>query len=253
MKVPDEGRIGVEEDLFLLCLRHWDLFSSFHYSTYSSTKLKTWSEPGKRRLKLLFAQMGIHLEQATKKYVYMDSSIKTRLLSDLKDVAPKYGLEDITFRSFQLSHGYRYNLTAADLVYGVTALLEAPVEDAAEQQQQQHDSFFTALTAMSLVGWEEVQRGMDMAIRLQQAIINLGSQALRRTGAGSVETHGKLKRRGQFYSLTLPPQVSTADAALVAHPLALQRLVYFIKDAQRVRPHSEDGGWGMGDGEWGMG
>ena len=59
-----------------MCLPRWNLFDSMVYSSYPCTKLQTWSEPGMRRLKLLFGELGIRHSEAKQKFTFM--SQKTR-------------------------------------------------------------------------------------------------------------------------------------------------------------------------------
>jgi len=59
-----------------MCLQRWNLFDSMVCSTYPCTKLQTWSEPGMRRVRLLFGEMGIGHSEAKQKFPYMTT--KTR-------------------------------------------------------------------------------------------------------------------------------------------------------------------------------
>ena len=54
----------------------------------------------------------------------MALSYKKTLPSKLADLAPKYNMPDILFPSFDRAYGYTANLTASDVVYSITALLD---------------------------------------------------------------------------------------------------------------------------------
>ena len=59
----------------------------------------------------------------------MKPQYQRSLQQKLQENAPQYGLSDVTFRSFQLNRGWSRvasDLTAADAVSAVTALLESP-------------------------------------------------------------------------------------------------------------------------------
>lgn len=56
----------------------------------------------------------------------MDMDLKQHLRQRMESIAPEYGFEELTYTSFVRSFGFRSQpLCAADVVEGVTALLEA--------------------------------------------------------------------------------------------------------------------------------
>lgn len=55
----------------------------------------------------------------------MDMDLKKQLLSKLSDIAPEYGLVELSYPSFMRCYGYRSQpLSAADAVEAVSALLD---------------------------------------------------------------------------------------------------------------------------------
>lgn len=54
----------------------------------------------------------------------MTLEYKRSLSSKLSNMAPKYNMSDIIFPSFDRSYGYSANLSASDVVYAMTALLD---------------------------------------------------------------------------------------------------------------------------------
>jgi cell division control protein 45 len=55
----------------------------------------------------------------------MDMDLKNVLLAKLNDVAPEYGLVELSYPSFMRCYGYRSQpLSAADAVEGISALLD---------------------------------------------------------------------------------------------------------------------------------
>jgi hypothetical protein len=48
----------------LMLFRHWTLFDAFCYSPYVAPRLQTWRPGGKEAVSLLFANMGVSIEQA---------------------------------------------------------------------------------------------------------------------------------------------------------------------------------------------
>ncbi|CAI5518854.1 unnamed protein product, partial [Closterium sp. Naga37s-1] len=241
VKLPDMGRIQFQHELRLMCLPRWNLFDSLLYSSYPATKLKTWTEPGLRRLRLLLGQLGIPHAQAKQRYPFMPAATRSRLKDDVQRFGPSHGLSDMCYRAFHRYNGYKFHVSASDVVYGITALLEshspAPTGLAGGDNGAAHahtnDSFWTALSALHLRGWQQLEEGMDLAIRMQAALVRQGSLAIAKKGAIR-STCG----RHRFRYMLLDDH---SDARLIAHPLALTRLLLFLMDAlkeqgERPRP-----------------
>jgi cell division control protein 45 len=67
----------------------------------------------------------------------MDISLKTTLRTQLDSIAPEYGLVESTYPSFMRAFGYRCpQLSAADAVEGLNALLEAATGVRIEVEQE---------------------------------------------------------------------------------------------------------------------
>ena len=63
--------------------------------------------------------------QTQQPYSHMDMDLKNVLLAKLNDVAPEYGLLELSYPSFMRCYGYRSQpLSAADAVEGISALLD---------------------------------------------------------------------------------------------------------------------------------
>ncbi|RLN34558.1 hypothetical protein C2845_PM03G10340 [Panicum miliaceum] len=61
IRASKTSRIAYEDEPRLMLLREWSLFDSMLCSSYVATKLKTWSDNGLKKLKLLLARMGFPL------------------------------------------------------------------------------------------------------------------------------------------------------------------------------------------------
>ncbi|KAH7307613.1 hypothetical protein KP509_22G068600 [Ceratopteris richardii] len=224
VRIPDVSRISYEDEPRLMLLREWNLYDSMICSSYVATKLKTWSDNGLKRLRLLLAKMGIALVECQQKFQYMSSDMKKRLKEEFQKLLPEYGLSDLYYRSFQRLHGYSSKVSAADVVYGVTALLES------WGGNHHTDHFWNAYKALSLNNLEDLQLGMHRAISTQRATLRQGSLAITRKGY--------IKSARGFRWLKLE---DGSDAELLAHPLSLTKFCYFLMDAlkekgARVKP-----------------
>ncbi|GFZ13474.1 cell division cycle 45 [Actinidia rufa] len=218
---PDSSRIAYEDEPKLMLLQEWNLFDSMLCSSYIATKLKTWSDNGMKKLMLLLARMGFPLEDCKQKFQYMNVEIKRKMKDEFEEFLPEYGLTDFYYRGFCLRHGYSSRISAADVVYGVTALLESFVESDGSCASKQ---FGVAYDALSLSNLEKLEIGMRQAIKVQRAILRQGSAAI--TKKGTVRSGSK------FRWVKLEDSV---DAKLLGYPQALTKFGFFLMDALRER------------------
>ncbi|KAF8636486.1 hypothetical protein AX17_003301 [Amanita inopinata Kibby_2008] len=122
---PDDVSVRAVDDLRFMLFRHWTLYDAMYHSSYVASKLGIWKERGRKRLTGLLAKMGFSIPQTQQPYPHMDMDLKRTLIDKLNDVAPEYGLVELSFPSFIRCYGYRTQpLSAADAVEGLSALLD---------------------------------------------------------------------------------------------------------------------------------
>ncbi|XP_043699302.1 cell division control protein 45 homolog [Telopea speciosissima] len=221
IQAPDASRIAYEDEPRLMLLREWNLFDSMLCSSYIATKLKTWSDNGLKKLKLLLARMGFALVDCQQKFQYMNLELKRKMKDEFERFLPEYGLTEFYYRSFLRLHGYSSKVSAADVVHGVTALLESFVESDGSCASEQ---FGLAYDALSLNNLDKLRKGMQNAIKIQRAIVRQGSIAITKSvsiGSG---------RKFRWMKLEDP-----ADTKLLGYPQALTKFCYFLMDALREK------------------
>ncbi|CAM8917311.1 unnamed protein product [Rhodiola kirilowii] len=221
VRAPDALRISYEDEPRLMLLQEWNLFDSMLCSSYIATKLKTWTENGIKKLKLLLARMGFSLVDCQQKFQYMNIGIKRKMRDEFERFLPDYGLTDFYYRSFHRLDGYSSKVSAADVVYGVTALLESFVKSGDSCGSNQ---FGIAYDALSLKNLDKLKLGMKTAIQIQKAILRQGSSAI--TKSGSIRSGRK------FRWVKLEDSV---DSRLLGYPQALTKFGYFLMDALREK------------------
>ncbi|XP_078437699.1 cell division cycle 45 [Wolffia australiana] len=221
IQAPENSRIAYEDEPRLMLLREWNLYDSMLCSSYVATKLKTWSDNGLKKLKLLLARMGFPLSDCQRKFQYMSMEVKQRMKAEFERLLPEYGLTEFYYRSFFRVHGYCTKLSAADVVYGVTALLESAAE---EKSSSVADQFWVAYSAISLNNIDHLRKGMQHAIEIQRAILRQGSSAITKTG------FIRSSRKFRWVKLEDP-----VDTARLGYPLALTKFCYFLMDALKER------------------
>ncbi|KAL2932785.1 Cell division control protein 45-like protein [Bienertia sinuspersici] len=221
IRAPDSSRIAYEDEPRLMLLREWNLFDSMQCSSYIATKLKTWSDNGMKKLKLLLARMGFALIDCQQKFQYMSIEVKSKMKDEFERFLPEYGLTDFYYRSFMRLHGYSSRVSAADVVYGVTALLESFIRFDGSCASKQ---FGVAYDALSLNNLDQLRLGMHNAIKVQRAILRQGSTAI--TKRGSIRSGRKFR----WVKLE-----DSADTKLLGYPQALTKFCYFVMDALREK------------------
>ncbi|KAJ3681006.1 hypothetical protein LUZ60_015495 [Juncus effusus] len=211
IRAPENSKISYEDEPRLMLLRQWSLFDSMLYSSYSATKLRTWSDNGLKKLMLLMARMGFPLIDCKKNFQYMSLAVKNGMKEKFEQFLPEYGLSDFFFRSFFKINGYlNSKISAADVVYGVTALLESKSD------------FWEAYSALNNL--EKLKKGMNFAIEIQRAILRQGSNAITKSGF--------IKSGRKFRWVKIDDPV---DSVKLGHPMALTKFSYFLMDALKER------------------
>ncbi|PVH33504.1 hypothetical protein PAHAL_8G014900 [Panicum hallii] len=225
IRAPETSRIAYEDEPRLMLLREWSLFDSMLCSSYVATKLKTWSDNGLKKLKLLLARMGFPLADCQKNFQYMSMEVKRKMRDEFDRFLPEYGLTEFYYRSFLRVHGYRSKVSAADVVYGVTALLESLNSESKDSKESSAaEQFWIAYSALSLSNVDQLRKGMQSAIEIQRAILRQGSSAITKTGF--------IRSAKKFRWVKLDDPVDTNK---LCHPQALTKFCFFLMDALKER------------------
>ncbi|KAJ2931441.1 hypothetical protein H1R20_g5670, partial [Candolleomyces eurysporus] len=121
----DDLSVRPTEELRFMFFRHWNLYDAMYHSSYVASKLGIWKEKGRKRLTGLLAKMGFSIPQTQQPYSHMDRDLKKALVKKLDDVAPEYGLVELSYPSFMRCYGYHSQpLSAADAVESINSLLD---------------------------------------------------------------------------------------------------------------------------------
>uniref|UniRef100_A0A803PG41 Uncharacterized protein n=1 Tax=Cannabis sativa TaxID=3483 RepID=A0A803PG41_CANSA len=196
IRAPCASRIAYEDEPRLMLLQEWNLFDSMLCSSYMATKLKTWSDNGMKKLKLLLARMGFALVDCQQKFQYMNLEVKKKMKDEFERFLP-------------------------NVVYGVTALLESFVKTDGSCASKQ---FGVAYDALSLGNLDKLKDGMQHAIKIQRAILRQGSTAITKSGC--------IRSGRKFRWVKLEDSV---DTKLLGYPQALTKFCYFLMDALREK------------------
>ncbi|PPR08067.1 hypothetical protein CVT24_010528 [Panaeolus cyanescens] len=122
---PNDISVRATEELRFMLFRHWTLYDAMFHSSYVASKLGIWKERGRQRLTGLLAKMGFSIPQTQQPYPHMDMDLKRTLVQKLNDVAPEYGLVELSYPSFVRCFGFHSQpLSAADAVEALSTLLD---------------------------------------------------------------------------------------------------------------------------------
>ncbi|KAG1150007.1 hypothetical protein G6F37_002176 [Rhizopus arrhizus] len=191
------------------------------------------------------------LEQCRQIYAHMDINLKNRLRAKIEEVSPHYGLTELSYPSFTRCYGSTCTLSASDMVYAISAMLETspatavrlgqgtntsenkewkelPINntDDEEVNRESHrwwmKNFYQAHDALSKNSPDAVLRGIHLSMETQQAIARQVSAAIGKRVFRRYKTF-------RFLAINGGPELP-----MLQHPLALHRLALFTSDVYRA-------------------
>lgn len=208
-------KIGFDTELQLSLYRHWSLFESICHSRYTACRFRVWTNKGKNKIKEFLADMGIPLVQSQQKFSSMDFELRSILKPSVEKSSERFGLDEISYGSFNVQYGFKTKLSASDVVYGVNALLEAPKEGTTKW-----DNFLEALDALSRTNTHKLQDGIEMGKKQLIAVVNQVNTLI---GMNQVMCAGHF-----LYSHV---REGIADLNMFSKPAVLGALAHFILNA----------------------
>ncbi|CAB1099702.1 unnamed protein product [Ectocarpus sp. CCAP 1310/34] len=238
--VSEMGRITCDMEFRFMLHRHWSLYESMYFSNFVASKLNVWNSNGRHRLEEFLAKMGFSLEQCKQKYPFMSCQLRKRLRDQIEKYAEDYGLQDVFYGSYQRYCGFKNPLSAADMVYCITALAEhkdlvgvtteqGPGDSASVEEDEGGwiDSFNTAYDALSGKSSTLLKQGLSLSMSLQRAVVQ---QAVTMMEKRSLTLFKHFR-----YAFI---RSSETDERLFTQPMALRKLAAFLIDV-----HRENGRW----------
>ena len=104
--------------------RHWSILESISHTPYTAAKFKAFTLKGEHKISEFLADIGLPLQQCRQLFHSMEFQFKQDLLKTFTSKSDKYGLEGITYSSFNCNFGFRHKYCAGDMVKCVQAVLE---------------------------------------------------------------------------------------------------------------------------------
>ena len=268
------GQILSETDFRFFLLRHSTLWDGMRLSDYCTSKLGN-HNAALAQIKELLAKMGFPLTQCQQPYALMKPTLRQRLRDQIRQFAPEYGLDNLEFTSFFRVTGYQSLLSASDMTYAVTALLEAfdtNADETKDEDERLLESFHRAYEALNsyastpsalnlntvnltnlvngAAGGGGLATGLRLAMARQRAILSMATSLVERNEitrlshfryayVTSSTPHGGQGDEWQAATKTDSNSSSRSlEEALFSQPLALLRLAHYLMDM-----HRENGKW----------
>lgn len=239
------GSILPQQEFRFMFLRSWTLYNSAFYSNYIASKLKLYQDGSKNGLLQFFALMGIPSDEYNQQYKFMSYKYKTILREKLPEVAKKCNLENLLFSSFVRQIDNKTQVSASDMVYAVTSLIESyrpvmvddiPDTETAKTDNEEnievdkafeltHDTqienFWAAFDSLDIKNKNHVHYGIKLAKELQIALVNTASSLI----------SNKWIKPALKFRYSVIKNDSLVETKMFQYPLAIQKLALFVSEA----------------------
>ncbi|KAL4799106.1 CDC45 family [Aspergillus venezuelensis] len=260
-KSPTDKSIRLSPEPRFILIRHWSLYESMLHSPYLASRLRVWTENGRKRLHKLLAKMGISLTQCHQNYTHMDMELKRVLRQRLLKYAPMYGLDGLVPPEahghaisregwgFVRCWGWKACLSATDVGVMVGSILEVGpeevpgawdakrltrlkrLENGTIPEETDTDPsnllprFWTAYDALSLTSESPtlLMEALPLAQHLHRAILRTGTSLLSKS---------QIKHLRAFRIAVVK---DGPDVKLFTNPGALTKLALWVAEAIRVQ------------------
>ncbi|CAB9512033.1 control protein 45 homolog [Seminavis robusta] len=248
----EQGRILPQTDHRFFLLRSSSLLDAMQCSNYVSTQMQLWTKPGMQRLHELLARMGYPLEDCHQPFNFMKPSLRRRLVGQLAEYGEEFGLEELEFTSFVRVTGFSTLTSASDTCYAASALLECPTISSSTEVDPSGDwdlqCFHAAYDSLGAGNHNQngktiMTTGLQWAMKLQRLILA--------TAVGLVSRNAITRLRHFRYAYVTASSSGNSSSALaysqsnnnsnnnapyhvLAKPLALTRLAYYLMDMHRA-------------------
>ncbi|KAG9295420.1 hypothetical protein G9A89_013449 [Geosiphon pyriformis] len=197
--------------------------------------MKLYTERGEEKWKEKLAEMGIPLKSCSRDFIAVRTEVGPRLKGKLKELIDEHSRKDIEFPSFARTFGFKKTLTASDMAYTLSALLETPREKAeshgcrinpldedSDLDNKSLWNFYTASDALDMSRIDEIVTGIELSKKIQEDIASTCKRLLKTRNAVS-------KIRNQLFFVELD-----TGHDWLARPNMLRKFSMFMARAYKV-------------------
>jgi cell division control protein 45 len=169
--------------------------------------------------------MGLSLEECKSKYSFMSEQNKRNLVDRIGPAAAKLQISNLHFPSFMRQYDTTTQISAADVAFALTALLEKCKPQNQDEKENEDDNvweenFHFAYGALSSRTFTKLRHGLDESIRLAEAIVEEGVSIIKQR---------KYTSFGGLFRSVMIEDSNHLD--LLSQPMASSKLALFLVDA----------------------
>ena len=242
--------IMIDYDYKLFLYRHWTLYDSILYSNYTLKNLNTYKEEGQREIQKILAYIGIPLDEAKQKFSYMKNEYKNLFKEKILDVSRKFDMKDIIFNSFLYQFDQKTQVSASDIVYCASSLLEYPFnislleehrsDDNFDQEEKKsskednksyyssnnidykYNNFWHCYNFLSFKETKNLEISLNLSMNFQKAMVNIGTTIKRIVPVKN-------------FRWSIISNEMNDDLKYFQHPLSLEKLALFVVETQNAK------------------
>jgi len=159
-------KIQGEPELNLTLYRHWSIAESLKHTPYTAAKFKSFTLKGEYRLSEFLADMGLPLQQCNQVFNSMDLALRQDIVPSFTAKRDKYGLDNITYQSFNCNFGFRHKYCAADVVKCLQGVMEHH-----DKLENISTPFLHALDTLSRTQSEKLENSTKVAKKQLEIIV----------------------------------------------------------------------------------
>eukprot|EP00993_Chasmostoma_nieuportense_P006154 NODE_676_length_1958_cov_25.015292_g627_i0.p1 GENE.NODE_676_length_1958_cov_25.015292_g627_i0~~NODE_676_length_1958_cov_25.015292_g627_i0.p1 ORF type:complete len:586 (-),score=183.12 NODE_676_length_1958_cov_25.015292_g627_i0:199-1881(-) len=217
-----EGRIVAQEESAFFLLRHWSLYQSMIHSPAVCKMGLNGTQKGKQQLGTLLCKAGISITQRNATFTTLSEEVQRTLPEMLAEHGPAYGLADFRYLSFFKWHGYGFGVSAGDLVYCISAMLEKPTH-AEDAEGEYRKCFWEAYEMLTSDCFSTLEASLTLAKAQQEALVRQATLVLMKDA---------LVHTGPFRYVCLPETTDVNDLKFLTKPIALKRMARFLLEVR---------------------
>lgn len=132
-ELKDEKLIPIDNELKFHLYRHWNIFDSLKHSSRVVSKFKTYTKDGLNELIFNLARKGIRKSELEMNYKEMPENTKELFFEFVRNEDPNQSvfaeIDGLVYSSFTKRIGMDLEVSAADMVYAITSIMEEPIEE----------------------------------------------------------------------------------------------------------------------------
>ena len=211
--------------------RHWSILESISLTPYTAAKFKAFTLKGEHKISEFLADIGLPLQQCRQLFHSMEFQFKQDLLKTFTSKSDKYGLEGITYSSFNCNFGFRHKYCAGRTYYkNISTLLQKYLGDMVkcvqavlEHHDKMEDSNLPFLQSLDILARSQSDK-LDQSTKLAKIQLELVVKQVQNV----IDTKQVISAGPFLYTII---QEGTPNSQYYSRPTVLTFLAQFLLQA----------------------